>query len=258
MKEIINYKDFVKKIGIKKNDKIIINSNFLNIMISAKKKHKSFNLIKLIEAFLDFLGNKGTLLIPSYSWDFIKKKTFISEKTKSISGSLSNILINHKKFSRTSNPIYSFLVAGKDKKKLCSMTHKDSFSLNSPFGYLIKNKGKNLFFDVDYKDSFTFVHLAEQKTKVNYRFIKNFTGYIFKNSKKSKNTTSMYSRKLDMEVKGTKIDKKLDKILIKKNLLIKKKLFGINCQIVDINKTFKIMVDDLKSEKKLIYPIFKK
>ena len=149
MNEIIDYKDFVKKIGIKRNDKIIINSNFLNIMISAKKKQKSFDLIKLIEAFLDFLGNKGTLLIPSYSWDFIKKKTFISEKTKSISGSLSNILINHKKFSRTSNPIYSFLVAGKDKKKLCSMTHKDSFSLNSPFGYLIKNKGKNLFFDVD-------------------------------------------------------------------------------------------------------------
>ena len=68
----------------------------------------------------------------------------------------------------------------------------------------------------------------------------------------------MYSRKLEMDVKGTKIDQKLDKILIKKNLLIEKKLFGINCQIVDINKTFKIMVDDLKSEKKLIYPIFKK
>ena len=68
----------------------------------------------------------------------------------------------------------------------------------------------------------------------------------------------MYSRNLEMEVKGTKIDKKLDKILIKKNFLIKKKIFGINCQIVDINKTFKIMIDDLKSEKKLIYPIFKK
>ena len=54
------------------------------------------------------------------------------------------------------------------------MQHKDSFSLKSPFGYLIKNKGKNLFFDIDYKDSFTFVHLAEQKVKVNYRFKKVF------------------------------------------------------------------------------------
>jgi len=68
----------------------------------------------------------------------------------------------------------------------------------------------------------------------------------------------MYARKLGMLVKGTKIDKKLDKILIKNNSLIKKKISGINCQIIDINKAFKIMIDDLKSEKKLIYPIFNK
>lgn len=258
MNEILNYKNFVKSIGIKKNDKIMINSNFLKIMILAKKKKKNFDLIKLIDAFLNFLGNNGTLFIPAYSWDFIKKKSFTYEKTKSISGSISNILINNKRFLRTSNPIFSFFVAGKDKKKICSMQHKDSFSLKSPFGYLIKNKGKNLFFDIDYKDSFTFVHLAEQKVKVNYRFKKKFSGYIFKNSKKIKNTTSMYSRKLEMGVKGTKIDEKLDKILIKNNSLTKKKISGINCQIININKAFKIMIDDLKSERKLIYPIFNK
>jgi len=258
MNEIINYQNFVKNIGIKKNDKIIINSNFLKIMILAKKKQKNFDLQKLIDAFLNFLGNKGTLFIPSYSWDFITKKSFIYEETKSISGSISNILLNNKKFLRTANPIYSFFVAGKDQKKICSMPHKDSFSLKSPFGYLIKNNGKNLFFDIDYKESFTFVHLAEQKVKVDYRYKKKFSGHVFKNSKKTKNTTLMYARKLGMLVKGTKIDKKLDKILIKNNSLIKKKISGINCQIIDINKAFKIMIDDLKSEKKLIYPIFNK
>ncbi len=40
MNEILNYKNFVKSIGIKKNDKIMINSNFLKIMILAKKKRK--------------------------------------------------------------------------------------------------------------------------------------------------------------------------------------------------------------------------
>ena len=34
----------------------------------------------------------------------------------------------------------------------------------------------------------------------------------------------MYSRKLEMGVKGTKIDEKLDKILIKNNFLTKKNL----------------------------------
>ena len=47
MKEIINYKKFVEKIGVKKNDKILINSNFLKIMILAKKKKKTLFLENL-------------------------------------------------------------------------------------------------------------------------------------------------------------------------------------------------------------------
>ena len=41
MNEILNYKNFVEKVlESKKNDKIMINSNFLKIMILAKKKEK--------------------------------------------------------------------------------------------------------------------------------------------------------------------------------------------------------------------------
>jgi len=254
--EIINYKNFVKKIGIKRSDKILINSNFLRIMISAKKQNKNFDLIKFIEAFLSFLGKNGTLLIPAYSWDFIKNQKFYYNKTKSISGSLANKIINHKKFKRTQNPIYSFLVAGKDQKYLCSMRHKDSFSMNSPFGYLIKNNGKNIFLDIDYKDSFTFVHLAEQKIRVNYRFKKKFEGYIFKNSLRKKNNTVMYSRKLNTGVKGTKIDSKFDDELKKNNSFYSKEILGIKCQVINIKKAYNLMLQNLKSKKKLIYPIF--
>ena len=146
-------------------------------MISAKKQNKNFDLIKFVDA-LSFLDKNGTLIIPAYSWDFIKNQKFYHKKTKSISGSLANKIINHKKFKRTQNPIYSFLVAGKDQRYLCSMKHKDSFSMNSPFGYLIKKNGKNIFLDVDYKESFTFVHLAEQKIGVNYRFKKIYGLYF--------------------------------------------------------------------------------
>ncbi len=258
MKEIINYKKFVEKIGVKKNDKILINSNFLKIMILAKKKNRIFNLNKFVNAFLNRLGSGGTLIIPAYSWDFIKKKTFTVEKTKSITGSLSNHIINDKKFKRTLNPIFSFFVAGKDQKYLCSLKHQDSFSLKSPFGYLIKKKGKNIFLDIDYKDSFTFVHLAEQKIGVNYRFKKKFNGHVYRNSKRKKNITYMYARKLETGVKGTKIDKKFDLILKKTKSLISKKIFTLNCQVIDIHKAYEIMVNNLQSKNKLIYPIFKR
>ena len=130
--------------------------------------------------------------------------------------------------------------------------------MNSPFGYLIKKKGKNIFLDIDYKDSFTFVHLAEQKIGVNYRFKKKFSGYIYRNSQKKKNTTYMYARRLNTGVKGTKIDKKFDLILKKTRSLISKKVFTLNCQVIDVHKTYGIMVNNLLSKNKLIYPIFKK
>ena len=70
-------------------------------------------------------------------------------------------------------------------KKIIQMKHKSCFGFDSPFGYLIKNKGKNLFIDLDYKDALTFVHVAEEKIGVNYRYIKRFKGnYIDENKKK--------------------------------------------------------------------------
>ena len=103
-------------------------------------------------------------------------------------------------------------------KKIIQMKHKSCFGFDSPFGYLIKNKGKNLFIDLDYKDALTFVHVAEEKIGVNYRYIKRFKGnYIDENKKKFIKSCEMYVRKTDL-VSKTIIDKKFDKILKRKML----------------------------------------
>ena len=68
----------------------------------------------------------------------------------------------------------------------------------------------------------------------------------------------MYARRLNTGVKGTKIDKKFDLILKKTRSLISKKVFTINCQVIDVQKAYGIMVNNLLSKNKLIYPTFKK
>ena len=75
---------------------------------------------------------------------------------------------------------------------------------------------------------------------------------------RKKNITYMYDRKLETGVKGTKIDKKFDLILKKTKSLISKKIFTLNCQVIDIHKAYEIMVNNLQSKNKLIYPIFKR
>ena len=37
-----------------------------------------------------------------------------------------------------------------------------------------------------------------------------------------------------------------------------KKIFTLNCQVIDIQKAYGIMVKNLQSKNKLIYPIFRR
>ena len=242
------FNKILNQLEIKKNDKILVNSNILKII----SKFKSKNLPQLIiKCLKNKVSSKGTLLFPAFNWNFCKGKTFDYKKTKSNTGALSNLSLNMKDFKRSINPIYSFNVYGKDKRKIISMKHKSCFGFDSPFGYLIENKGKNLFIDLDYKDYLTFVHVAEEKVGVNYRYIRKFKGNYIKNKKKIIKSCEMYVRKTDL-VSKTIINKKFDKILKKKNALKETSFENIKFSVVDINTAYLLMKNDIESQSGLI------
>lgn len=245
----IEFKKILTQLEIKKNDKILVNSNILNIISNFKNKDLPKVIIKCLKKRV---SSKGTLLFPTFNWNFCKGKTFDYRKTKSNTGALSNISLAMKDFKRSINPIYSFNVYGKDTKKIIQMKHRSCFGLDSPFGYLIKNKGKNLFIDVDYKNALTFVHVAEEKVGVNYRFLKKFEGnYIDVNKKKKIKSYEMYVRKTKL-VSKTEIDKKFDKILKKKKALKEISFKKIKFSIVDINTAYLLMKKDIENQSGLI------
>ena len=243
------FEKILSQLEIRKNDKILVNSNILKII----SKFKNKNLPKIIiNCLKNKISSKGTLLFPAFNWNFCKGKTYDYKKTKSNTGALSNISLTMKDFKRSINPIYSFNVYGKDKKKIIQMEHKSCFGFDSPFGYLIKNKGKNLFIDLDYKDALTFVHVAEEKVGVNYRYIKKFEGhYIDENKKKLIKSCEMYVRKTNL-VSKTIINKKFDKILKRKNALKETSFKKIKFSIVDINTAYLLMKNDIKNQSGLI------
>ena len=78
---------------------------------------------------------------------------------------------------------------------------------------------------MNYRDGFTFVHVAEEKVGVNYRYFKKYNGLIIKDKKKINASYEMYVRNLELNVE-TKIHKDLDQILIEKKKLINKNFFG--------------------------------
>jgi len=239
------------KLGIKKKDKLQVNSNILNIL---KSKKTIIKPNQIIDALIEIVTFKGSLMFPAYNWSFCNGEGFKYLETKSLTGALSNLALKRKDFLRSINPIYSLSIYGKDKNKISKLKHKSCFSLNSPFGYLIKNNGKNLFIDLDYKEALTYVHVAEESVKVNYRYLKKFSGTYFDiNNKKKKKSFFMYVRKPEM-VTATYIHKKFDNILKKNKALKTIKFKGHKFSIVDLKKTYQLMVSDLKNKGGMIYP----
>ncbi len=262
LEEQLKFNFFLKKLGIKKNDKVLVSSRLMLIISNVYKNTLNFNLSldiiankiyeHIINKILEKIGKNGTLLIPTYNWDFCKGKRFDYFKTPSSAGDLGNYALKNKKFKRTINPIYSFAVIGKDRNRICKFRHESCFGNNSPFEYLIRKNGKNLFIGLkDYREGFHFPYVAEEKVGVNHRFFKYFKGKYKKGNSLKNYTAKMYVRKIEQN-KITYLDNNFKNILKRNKFLKEIKNNKIIISSLLIKKTYQLMVKDLMTKKKFV------
>ena len=188
-KQIKKLNSLFDRLKVGKNDSIVLHSNFAGIY----QYEKSFDN-KLYEKFLNFLlkriGKKGTILIPTYNYDFTKGKIFNREKSKSNVGSFGNYLIKQYSKNRTFEPIFSHIVFGKLKKNILNSDTNECFGKKSVFAEMEKKNFKIVCFCCS-ASTMTFLHFVEKKMNVKYRFDKSFEGYI-KNKKNKKKVFLKY------------------------------------------------------------------
>ena len=79
----IYYKKLFSRLGVSKGDMLYVASNILPLILNLKKNKINFNANQLINDLQESIGKNGTLLFPTYNWDFCKKKTFNYLKTPS-------------------------------------------------------------------------------------------------------------------------------------------------------------------------------
>ena len=141
------------------------------------------NEINLKELFLDFfnklINNKKTILIPYFNWDFCNKKQYNYLDTKSKVGILSKWCYESNLFTKTNDPIYTFLVAGKNKSMFLKKNYTSAFGKDSIFDIINNNNSLILMIN---NEHFTMVHYYEELLQVKYRFIKNFNGSVIFNN----------------------------------------------------------------------------
>lgn len=192
--------DFInvlKKLEIHEGEVLFIHSDIATFGKLATLD-KTFLLDSLIEAFQAAVGPTGTLIMPTFTYDFCENRVYDVKKSRSTVGVLTEYFRNKKDVDRTIQPIFSVAIWGANKDYFLDID-KDSFGKNSIFGKLLDKKAKIVFFGTDF-DRMTFIHFVEQQYNVVYRYKKRFHGYIMKDERLYEDDCDYFVRDLQKNV----------------------------------------------------------
>ena len=200
-------KKVLKKLEIKNSDCLVlfIDSDILKLPKIKNKEHCE----NILRAIFEVIGDRGTVVTPSFNYDFCNTGYFDIKKTPSQVGYFSNYLLSKDNSFRSSHPIFSFVSVGSEAKSLMENVSNDAFGFNSVFDRLLNRKAKALYLNIPLINPgcppSTYTHYIEQKFGVDYRYIKNFPGTVKNDEHISKSNYLFYVRDLDYEIKTDNI-----------------------------------------------------
>ncbi|MBD1381929.1 AAC(3) family N-acetyltransferase [Metabacillus arenae] len=258
MSEYVSYLKIVDHLDIQEGDTVLIGSDITLLAFYAMRNGEKLDLNLFINSMIKKIGQSGTLLFPTFNWDFCSGKVFDYNKTPSETGALTNVALKRNDFTRTKHPIYSFAVWGNDQNMLFEMDNKSSFGPDSPFAYLHHNKAKMLTIGQGPQYSFTFGHYVEESEKVSYRYMKDFTGdYIDHKGNIDQRTYSMYVRDIKKGV-VTNLNP-IREEMGKKGVSTLKQINNVNFYLIDLYNAYSVIQDDIQNNQaKKLYIIEKK
>ncbi len=238
------YQELIDNFELKKGDKIWLSSELIQLVLKFKANNIKFDGSLLLDAFQQAIGEEGTLLLPTFTFEFSNKKYYDINNTKGATGALGNIALQRKDFKRTQHPMHSFAVWGKDQEKLISMTNRHAFGMDSPFGYCVGAHVKQIILGTDYVHAMTFIHYAEAVCNVPYRFSKNFTGtYVDISGQAEERTYDYAARK--MEIEPEERFNRIGKILEEQGISQKIDIDQLPCYSIDLAKSFPVICNDI-------------
>ena len=219
----------LKKLNFKSTDNVYIGIDLGKVFINDYDKifesnHLDLNQIRqysidrIIKNLKSFFKN-GTIIVPSFNFNYFKDRKFNKNFTRSSLGPFENSFIKKKGVSRSNHPIFSISALGKNKNKILKPSGLFSFGQNSPFNNFIKNNVIFLNIGLPFKSSCTYVHHVEHLSGVNHRYYKAVTGKVFESGKYIKKTYYSFVRYKSVMKKINRDENKIEKLLKNKKYL---------------------------------------
>lgn len=161
-----------KKIGLSSGDVLLVHSSF-----------KSFGGVEggpqtVINALRSILTEDGTLIVPTFNYDFCDGKPYDVKKTPSKMGIISELVRTDPNSKRTLEPVFSFAILGKHRDYLANLKYEHSVGPDSVFAKLRELDAKIMIIGLSYNESLTFFIHIEETQGCDYRYFKEFRGTI--------------------------------------------------------------------------------
>jgi aminoglycoside 3-N-acetyltransferase len=187
--------------GLVSGDTVLIHSSVSGILKRFKEKEIILSPEDILESFIAAAGKEGTLIFPTFNFDFTKGKTFDIRNTKSETGALTEAARLNRNFIRTGHPLFSFAVTGYHRDKFQNLYNYSAFGNDSPLSILHKLDGKIAALDIAGENCMTFYHYIEEMENAPNRFHKVFKGiYIDTDGSETEREFSLFARNLEMGV----------------------------------------------------------
>lgn len=140
-----DYKKIIEQLnnlGVNKGDKLLVHSSYKSL------GKVEGGVMTVINALKDTVGSEGTLLLPTFTFDYvnINNPIFDVKRTVSHVGYIPETFRNTEGVKRSLHPTHSLAVWGKDRDYFIANHHLDDTCLgtNSPIYKLKDNNGKIL------------------------------------------------------------------------------------------------------------------
>ena len=202
MTTILNFlNDYFKHTKISQGDHLLIHSDMRVLLKTLFKKQLKMNTDDLINYFLDFVGDGGSVSFPTFNFDFCNIRHYSYNNTKSKMGILSETARKRLDGFKTWNPVYSFKVFGNIPNDIMQKKNISALGAESLFHWFCKVNAKILIFNLSDQHSMTIYHHFEEMKNVSWRIHKNFNGsYEDKNLLVKNVNTSMFVRDISRGV----------------------------------------------------------
>jgi len=237
-------------LGLAKGDTLLVHSSYKSL---GEVDGGPQTVIRALEAALDTDG-EGTLIMPTFNFDFNKGVPWDVRTTPSKMGVLTELVRKDPRAKRVFHPFYSFAILGKHAGMLGGLRYKSSYERNSVFGKLRDLDGKIMVIGLSYNDSMTFFHHIEQMEGVDYRFLKQFTGEVTdENGNTYTDTFEMLVRDIDKGVM-TMVDP-MGALLEEAGIIKSAKIGEAEVKLMKANEVYEFTAREMKRDPHLLYSI---